>query len=164
MSKTFVFIDGSYFIFYRYYALVQWWKVSHKDEELSDPINNPEFVEKFKTTFVSKLKEISKKLKLENVMMFVGRDCPRDHIWRMELHPDYKGTRVNDGFEGGPFFKLAYKEKLFEEGGAHMILSHPKLEADDCIAISAKQTLLTYPEETNKVVIIKNQKKFLKNK
>ena len=161
MSKTFVFIDGSYFIFYRYYALVQWWKVSHKDEELSDPINNPEFVEKFKTTFVSKLKEIPKKLKLENVMMFVGRDCPRDHIWRMELHPEYKGTRVNDGFEGGPFFKLAYKEKLFEEGGAHMILSHPKLEADDCIAISAKQTLLTYPEETSKVVIIASDHDYL---
>jgi len=161
MSKTFVFIDGSYFIFYRYYALVQWWKASHKDEELSDPINKPEFVEKFKSTFVSKLKEISKKLKLENVMMFVGKDCPRQDIWRMALHPEYKGTRVNDGFEGGPFFKMAYREKLFEAGGAHMILSHPKLEADDCIAISAKNTLLSYPEETSKVVIIASDHDYL---
>ena len=161
MSKTFVFIDGSYFIFYRYYALVQWWKLSHKDEVFTDPINNPEFVEKFKTTFVSKVKEISKKLKLENVIMFVGKDCPSDEIWRMKLHPEYKGTRVNDGFEGGLFFKMAYKEKLFEKGGAHMILSHPKLEADDCIAISAKQTLLTYPEETSKVVIIASDHDYL---
>ena len=144
--KNFIFIDGSYFIFYRFYAIVQWWKIAKKDIELSDPINNEEFVKKFKSTFITKIKEISKKLKLEDPFIVVGKDCPRDEIWRMNLHPEYKGTRVNDGFEGGPFFKMAYNEKLFEEAGAQMVMSHPKLEADDCIAITAKRVLEAFPE------------------
>ena len=45
---------------------------------------------------------------------------------------------------GGPFFKMVYEDNLFIEGGAQTILQHPKLEADDCIAISTKYLLNTY--------------------
>jgi 5'-3' exonuclease len=47
---------------------------------------------------------------------------------------------------GGPFFKMAYEEELFQKGGAKAILKHPKLEADDCIAISVKYLLNKYPQ------------------
>ena len=47
---------------------------------------------------------------------------------------------------GGPFFKMAYEEELFQKGGAKAILKHPKLEADDCIAISVKYLLTKYPQ------------------
>ena len=47
---------------------------------------------------------------------------------------------------GGPFFKMVYQDKLFIQGGAKSILKHPKLEADDCIAITAKHLRLTYPD------------------
>jgi 5'-3' exonuclease len=46
---------------------------------------------------------------------------------------------------GGPFFKMAYEEELFQKGGAKAILKHPKLEADDCIAISVKHLINKYP-------------------
>ena len=48
---NYVFIDGSYFIFFRYYALLNWWKLARKDVELGEPIENEEFVERFKTIF-----------------------------------------------------------------------------------------------------------------
>jgi 5'-3' exonuclease len=37
------------------------------------------------------------------------------------------------------FFEMVYKEDLFRQGGATTILEHPRLEADDCIALSLKQ-------------------------
>ena len=49
-SPTFIFIDGSYFCFYRYHSLLTWWKNAYPEEidVLQDPYQNPKFVEKFK--------------------------------------------------------------------------------------------------------------------
>jgi 5'-3' exonuclease len=152
MDPTFIFVDGSYYNFYRYFALQQWWKNAYPDEPLDDPYQNEKFVEKFKKTHVDNLLNMPKKLKIaKNVtpIMIVGRDCKRENIWRNELFPQYKGNRANgheDGFMGGPFFKMAYEEELFQKGGAKAILRHPKLEADDCIAISVKHVLNMYPQ------------------
>ena len=117
-----------------------------KKANLEDPINNKDFVTKFKTTFVSKIKEISKKLKIENPIILVGKDCPRQTIWRMKYLSSYKANRVyDDTFLGGPFFKCAYEEELFKIAGAKVIFEYPTLEADDCIAIIAKNILEKYP-------------------
>ena len=105
---SFLFIDGSYFCFYRYHSIMRWWK----------------------------------------------------NIWRNDFYDNYKGTRVNDpGFMGGKLFKMAYDENLFQQGGARAILSHPKLEADDCVAISVKHVLKTYPNAT--INIITSDKDYL---
>jgi 5'-3' exonuclease len=152
MNPTFIFVDGSYYNFYRYYALSTWWRNAYPDEPLEDPYQNEKFVEKFKKTHVDNLLNIPKKLKLnKNIkpILIVGRDCKRENIWRNELFPNYKGNRANgpeDGFMGGPFFKMAYEEELFQKGGAKAILKHPKLEADDCIAISVKYLVNKYPQ------------------
>jgi 5'-3' exonuclease len=151
MNPTFIFVDGSYYNFYRYFALQQWWKNAYPDEPLDDPTQNEKFVEKFKKTHVENLLNMPKKLKIpKNVspIMIVGRDCKRENIWRNEIFPQYKANRANgqeDGFMGGPFFKMAYDEQLFIKGGAKAILSHPKLEADDCIALSVKYISNKYP-------------------
>jgi 5'-3' exonuclease len=151
-NPTFIFVDGSYFCFYRYYALLNWWKNAYPEEPLEDPFQNEKFVEKFKKTFVDSLQQIPKKLKIDkkiNPIMVVGKDCKRENIWRNELFPKYKANRENskeDGFMGGPFFKMAYEEQLFQQGGAQAILKHSKLEADDCIALSVKYLLNQYPE------------------
>ena len=150
MSEATFYIDASYFIFYRFYALVQWWKVAKKDDPLGEPIDNPEFVEKFKRTFVEKLKEIPKKCgvnpKKTKVNMYAARDCPRHDIWRRDIFPDYKGTRNYDGFQGKPFFAMAYSEDLFGEAGIIETFYHPRLEADDCIALSVKSLRRKSPE------------------
>ena len=56
--STYLFIDGSYFCFYRFHALLTWWKNAHRDEPLEDPYNNVIFVEKFKKVFNEKLMKL----------------------------------------------------------------------------------------------------------
>lgn len=169
LNQIYIFIDGSYFCFYRYFALMIWWKNAHPEDPLEDPIQNPKFVEKFKKTFIETLQKISKNLNIEpkktkkskqntqeehkeennKPIFIVGKDCKRENIWRNQFYDKYKATRANgqeDGFMGGPFFKMVYEESLFQQGGATIILKHPRLEADDCIAISVKHLINTQPE------------------
>jgi 5'-3' exonuclease len=163
-NKTFIFIDGSYYNFYRYHSLLTWWKNAFPEDTecLLDPYQNPLFLEKFKKTFVKNIKDLQKNLKINKSIepiIVVGKDCKRQDIWRTKLFPEYKGTRANDGFMGGPFFKMVYEEKLFLDAGASCILKHPHLEADDCIAISVKHILNKYPDST--VYIITSDKDYL---
>jgi 5'-3' exonuclease len=150
MNPTFIFVDGSYYCFYRYYALMNWWRNAYPEEKLEDPFQNTIFVDKFKKTFVENMEQLPKKLgitKTTNPIVVVGKDCKRETIWRNEIFPAYKGTRnQDDGFMGGPFFKMAYEENLFIEGGAQYIISNPKLEADDCIALSVMYLVKKYPQ------------------
>ena len=150
MAQNFLLIDGSYFVFFRYYALLNWFKLAKKDQIIdkdNPPWENEEFVEKFKKTFVSKVAEIKKKLKIENPITLIGKDCPRETIWRMKYLSSYKANRVyDDSFLGGPFFKMAYEDNLFIKGGANKILKYPGLEADDCLAIMTKKIKKTFPE------------------
>jgi len=166
MNPTFIFVDGSYYCFYRYFALQQWWKNAYPEEPLDDPFQNKKFVDKFRKTFVENLQQIPKKLKIHKEpvkpIMIVGKDCKREHIWRNDIFPNYKANRANgpeDGFMGGPFFKMAYEDELFQKGGAKTILKHPQLEADDCIAISVKYLLNKYP--ACKIYIITSDRDYL---
>jgi len=142
---NFILVDGSYYLFYRFHALQLWWKNAHPNDELGNPIENEIFVNAFRKAFVNKLLEIPKKLKIKRSVNFVGKDCPRGEIWRNKLYPGYKGTRT-DNFEGGSFFKMAYSDDLFGKGNFNTILSGDTLEADDCIAITTKHIVETYPD------------------
>ncbi len=163
-NPTFILIDGSYFCFYRYHSLISWWKNAYpeKKDVLKDPYQNEEFVEKFKKIFVESVKNLSKNIGLNkdvNPNIIVGKDCKREHIWRHSYIQNYKGTRENEGFMGAPFFKMVYEDNLFFEGGARAILKHPKLEADDCIAITVKYLIERYPECN--IYIITSDKDYL---
>jgi 5'-3' exonuclease len=165
-NQTFIFIDGSYFCFYRYFSLMNWWRNAYPEEPMEDPFKNEIFVEKFRKTFVDNVLQIPKRLGLNKLnlepILIVGKDCKREHIWRTELFPKYKANRANgteDGFMGGPFFKMAYEEELFVKGGAKAILKHNKLEADDCIAISVKLLTAKYPDCS--IYIITSDKDYL---
>jgi 5'-3' exonuclease len=165
INKTFIFIDGSYFCFYRYHSLLTWWKNAYPEIVLDDPFLNEQFVAKFRKIFVDHVQNLRKNLGIHKSVVptiIVGRDCKRENIWRNELFPNYKATRANgkeEGFMGGPFFKMVYQDKLFIEGGAKAILSHPTLEADDCIALSVKHVLNKY-QDCN-VYIITSDKDYL---
>lgn len=164
---TYILIDGSYYIFYRMFALINWWKLSHKDEPCENLHENEEFVEKFRTIFKSKLKEIPKKLKIakdEPVKFIIGRDCSRKNIWRNNLYPQYKGTRsdyIDAKNKPGEFFKLVYKENLFEsiEGIDINVLYNESLEADDCLAVCSKY--IHKKDENEKIYIITSDTDYL---
>lgn len=137
----FIFIDGSYFIFFRFNALKSWWSLAHRDEGELIPDENEAFKDKFRKTFAEKLKEIPKKVgikKGEAYRIYVGQDCRQENIWRMAHYDGYKDGRADTTTEG-KFFKMVYEEKMFEATlGDECLLRYPALEADDVIAISVQ--------------------------
>jgi 5'-3' exonuclease len=166
-NPVFIFIDGSYYNFYRYHSLLTWWKNAFPEDTecIKDPYQNQIFVEKFKKTFSENIKSLQKKLQIDKSIepiMIVGKDCKRENIWRTKLFPQYKATRANkpeDGFMGGPFFKMVYDDDLFIKAGVKCILKHPQLEADDCIAIYVKHILHKIPDSS--IYIITSDKDYL---
>lgn len=170
-DQVFILVDTSYWIFYRYFAILQWWKHAKPDDDLNNnPYNNKEFVEKFIKTFVESLQGFKKKQKLHKqrskpatpCTIIAARDCPRSEIWRNELYTNYKETRdKDDSFNGGPFFKHVYynnNELLFQAGVNH-VLRFPNLEGDDIIAITKKQIRQKYPEAL--IIILANDHDYL---
>lgn len=156
LEKTvYILIDMSYFIFYRYYALINWWKHAKPDNplDITKAFENKEFMDKFEKTILEKLKEIPKRLKLNKgskkngknkneIVMLAAKDCHRKEIWRNEYFDKYKEQReLDDYFMVGPFFEKAY-ELLNSE--SIPILFHPKLEGDDCIAIMTEHLKPNY--------------------
>ena len=155
----FLLIDGSYYVFYRYHALLQWWKHAKSDAALPEnPCTNIDFMEKFQSLFITKIEEIKKKLKLKNPLIMVAQDCPREDIWRNEIFPSYKKDRASNN-NIGTAFKCVYTENLFKKAGAHIMIKHPKLEADDCIALTVKNLRRVSP--TNKIYIITSDMDYL---
>ena len=151
-----ILIDGSYFIFFRFYAILNWFKLAKKEQIIDKehpPVENKEFLDKFLKTFDTKIKEIPKKLKLDNAIILVGKDCPRQKIWRMKHLSTYKANRIyDDSFLGGPFFKKVYNEDLFTKAGAKIVFQYPTLEADDCLAILTKDILSKYPNSNINII------------
>ena len=170
-TPVFILIDTSYWIFYRYFAIMQWWKHAKPDDELfENPYENEEFLEKFNKTFLDSINTFKKKYKLHKqrskpetpTKIIACRDCPRSDIWRNKYYTDYKANRINDdSFMGGPFFKHVYKEnnKLLFEAGVNQVLQFPNLEGDDIIAITKIIIRSRYPQAT--IYIIANDHDYL---
>ena len=141
---NFILIDGSYYVFYRYHAIRMWWSKAFSDAPEKVPEESIEFMNKFTDTFSNKLFEIEKKNKIISPIRIVAKDCPRKNIWRTKIYPEYKATR-NKESRVGMFMKKAYAD-LFVNPFTHAVIHDPALEADDCIAITTKHILDTYPD------------------
>jgi 5'-3' exonuclease len=140
-KMNYILIDMSYFIFYRFYALVNWWGFARKEDplDMDNILENEELLKKFEDVFIKKIKEIPKKLKLKEYVFLVAKDCPRKDIWRRAIFPDYKENRIyEDTCAVSKFFEIAYQ--ILNRENYH-ILFHPQLEADDCIATVTKYIL-----------------------
>lgn len=145
-----IFIDTSYFIFYRYHATKAWYLHSKKDEDADDlTIENEGFVENYSKHFRQWTAKISKKFKTPESKFFWFRDSPKEEVWRTPLFPAYKATRDEkcpDGIEG--FFAYTYDNLIPVE--RQMLV--PCAEADDVAAIAAKLENVNNP--TQPIVII----------
>ena len=164
--KIFILVDTSYWIFYRYFAIIQWWGHSNPETPLTNPYENEEFVEKFLKTFNESLVGFKKKQKIhkKTSTIIAVRDCPRASIWRNTLYSDYKGTREKGddiSFLGGPFFKHIYQDanKLLYEAGANSVVQFPNLEADDIIALTKNYIRQKYADA--QIYIIANDHDYL---
>ena len=77
-------LDLSYFIFYRYFALQKWMKMSETT------LTHEELLQKFSKVFQDHLGNISKKLKISRKNIIMVGDCKRCDIWRNNIYSDYK--------------------------------------------------------------------------
>lgn len=162
----YILIDTSYLIFYRYFALIQWWKHAKPDIQLpTNPFECEEFVMKFRKTMKDSITNIKRKLKLnkENCYIISARDCSRKEIWRNKFYNSYKKSREKDEqqFMGGDFFKLVYNNnnQMLYDIGIHTVVQFNQLEADDIIAI-LKNHIRNLNDKTD-IYIITNDHDYL---
>lgn len=157
-----LFIDGSYFIFFRYYAVLNWYRLQKKTTAVCDLLKEPEFVDKYKKMFEKNLVDLQKthKTKWKNIVFF--KDSPREEIWRNELYPDYKKDRDDkkDTFNKD-IFKLTYNDVLYHMVDKYgmQVYGYPKMEADDLIAIA--KNLVRQKKPSLPVVIVTNDNDYI---
>ena len=59
---NYILIDGSYFVFFRYHAILNWFRLSHPDDDAKTADRHPDFRNKFNKTFISIFQNIAKQL------------------------------------------------------------------------------------------------------
>lgn len=159
MSKTILVIDTSYAIFFRFYAIRSYLKISKRDDvELT--IDNESFKDMYRRTFIDMIHKLCKKFKPTKIVFAL--DCPRDDIWRTKLMTEYKDRKSMDDFDGRVFpfiineiipeLKVTMQTfKMFRKMcpiDVHEI-QHKNCEADDLVYIYCRHM----HNEDNKVII-----------
>lgn len=136
MQDHIAFIDLSYFIFFRFYALQRWLKVSKYEFK-----NHDEFIAKFSKLFEDNIVTLKKRHKLEWNNIILAKDCMRHTIWRLNHFSDYKKNRdeTRDSFDPRVFvhtyeviLPMLVKKYLLK------VVDFPTAEADDVIAVLHK--------------------------
>jgi 5'-3' exonuclease len=138
VAAPILFIDLSYYVFYRYYALLNWYKLSQQPLDTNDIANNPVFLAKFEKMFVDNIGKLKRRIGVADANIIFARDCIRDSIWRKALFPNYKGTRGDKSRDfNGYVFIYTYDvilPRLIARCHHHLI-GCDNAEADDVIGI-----------------------------
>lgn len=163
LAQPVMLVDTSYFIFYRYFAVFNWYKLAKKTTvDVPTILENEQFMEKFDKLFEENLERLRKKhgVALTNVV-FV-KDCMRDHIWRFKYYAQYKKSRDEKLTTfNGDIFKYCYNTLMprLEAKLGVQSCEHPCSEADDIIAVFARSIYATSP--TTRIVIVTNDNDYL---
>ena len=178
-----LFIDGSYFVFYRFFATSNWFKIHNtmnlideseslvlqEDSEKStvkelNVLENPLFIDKYKKSFERTIVDLVKKNKIDWNNVFFAKDCPRYNIWRNKYIDGYKATRdvsrSNQNFNGD-IFTFTYNDllpNLMKKYRFHVI-QDDQLEADDVIAIAVRS--LQCIDVNAKALVITNDNDYI---
>jgi 5'-3' exonuclease len=142
---------------------VNWYKHATQlpAESLKEGDLPKEFLEKYDKTFENSIVELSKTYAVPTTNMVFAKDCPRDKIWRTSLFPTYKANRDDkDTCFNRMIFKHTF-DVLFpilrKKYGFHE-LYHPRLEADDCVALFVQALRNNY---RNTITIITNDNDYI---
>ena len=141
-------IDLSYFVFYRYYALVNYIRLSTKTTpDLCDVVNDKEFIDKYSEMFekcllgLLKIHFSTKNQNYDGIQVYFARDCTRCDIWRHKHFNAYKGTRdlvkKKDHFDSR-IFDFVYNNilpYLIKKYDFIHMCGNSEAEADDVIAV-----------------------------
>ena len=132
-----VLVDGSYFCFFRYHAVRRWMIHSKQDQATLLPSDSAVFIDKFKSTFIQSLEDYLARQGATGCNVYIARDGP--DIWRRSLADDYKAGRDHSKHTDISFFMRMAYEELFTNALISGVVGHPRLEADDCIALCVRR-------------------------
>ena len=151
-EKSIVLIDKSYFIYYRVYATLRWFKFKNVEfEDKSLLHENDEFMLPLKKHILNDINKFIKFAKTYKKNIYFCSDVRTSEIWRNMFINDYKAGRKNFEFDHS-FFSILKEFDVNELFG-------DCLEADDIIAIIHKNVRILSPEHN--IVIITNDNDLL---
>lgn len=163
-------VDTSYYVFYRYYAVFNWYKLAKKESmegsagkrlELAE---HPEFTAKFDKLFERSMCTLAKKHKVPFTNILFIKDCGRDTVWRMPLFTAYKKSRDNRLTTFDPtIFRRVYDTIIpnLEERYGVQSYEYSCAEADDVISVMCRKLQGIYKSNGNHIVIITNDNDYL---
>ena len=161
-NKPYLLVDSSYVSFYRFFSTLIWYTNTFPNDEITDQCDwskNAIFIDRYDKLYMSSIDKIRYKYDIPYENVIIVRDCPREHIWRMDIYPEYKATRKNTcsfknkRFNIGSIFKHIYS-KLYpqiESKYKLQIVKFDNAEADDVIAILSKKI---HEIDTNRLIVI----------
>lgn len=155
--EHYVFLDLSYLVFHRFFAIVSWAKLTKK--ELSDN----EFKDRFAKGFEDYFLKVKKKLGLKTFKnVYVVSDTSRNLIWRTKIFPDYKKNRDENKQKFDPTIFAYMHDSVIPNLKTKFEFNEISIvsaEADDIIAVSCKYIRSTSP--CSKITIITNDNDFV---
>lgn len=163
LNKPVMLIDTSYYIFYRYFAVFNWYKLAQKTVlDVPTILQNKAFMDKFTKLFEDNLEKLRKKHDVPYHNIVFAKDCIRDRIWRYQYYKNYKKSRDEKLTTfNGDIFKYCYNHLMPELQKRLGVQSceYDSAEADDIIAIFTRQ--ITSTSKGTRVVIVTNDNDYL---
>ena len=92
-----ILIDTSYFIFYRYFSTVKWYKYKQKDIDFTRIHEDDVFIIALLKHALSDFKKLCKEWKTTMSNIIFCCDFYRESIWRNDFTDGYKQHRIHDG-------------------------------------------------------------------
>lgn len=156
-GRRFLVIDGSYFVFHRFFALANWYKLHNPLKEFKPEgvFEDREFMDKYDKLFGENVQKLMKRHQVadEGDVLFV-EDCPRHAIWRNSLFDAYKKSRkpstINPQMFKHSLHALAPMLGL-------RVVSYPCAEADDIAYVIGTDIA----HSGNSVTVITNDNDYL---
>ena len=153
-NKNILLVDLSYAIFYKFFALRNWYNRAFPDKEIPDEydwLKDEVFMDKYKKLFFDKIVKICRKNSIDYSNIVFTIDCKHTTIWRRSVYQEYKGTRQESHkrskFYAFGLFRLVIEKLLPEFASKHnnTVLKVEECEADDIVA--------------NIVILLENERK-----
>lgn len=172
-------IDLSYFVFYRYFALANYFKLSQKRTDFTNILEDSEFLDKYTTLFEKNVLELVKKhlgvkrrglQENSTLLVLFAKDCCRADIWRNAIHPEYKKNRDHQKhavpFDGRIFDHVIHKilPNMLNTYSFMKVLASCNAEADDVAAVVCKRLYdlkMKSSDECERLIVVTNDHDYL---
>ena len=171
-----ILVDTSYWMYYRYFALRNWYNRAYPNNIINNPNFNSEhnwledeiFMCKYKNLFIDNIKKLCKLFKtvLSNTVFCI--DCPHKEIWRCEITTEYKGTRLEshkknqfNSFNIFSYIKKYFLQELKDKYNIK-IIECSRCEADDIVGYCAPYLInINVNNNYKKLYILGNDNDYL---